>query len=113
MSKKDPLYYKLHRRVHAARGRADANKCESCPDQAKEWAQIKGTDGFDPELYLALCRSCHREYDEHWDEATKAKVSESVKKTWADNPQRREFSEEHRANMRAAWERRKARTQGR
>lgn len=105
-------YMENHRRVYAERGSAKEQTCVDCGEQAQEWSQRHDADGSEPSDYEPRCCSCHQKYDNHWSEETRAKVSDSVKKTWADNPQRRTFSEEHRANLRAAWERRKARTEG-
>lgn len=57
-------YSTLHKRVAVARGPASAHQCALCSDQAREWSQIHGTDGTDPERhYRPLCVSCHRSYD--------------------------------------------------
>lgn len=113
MSKQSPEYMLQHRKVHALRGKASDQLCIDCDEPAQEWAYRHDTDPDDVANYWSMCCSCHQKYDDHWNEDTKAKVSESVRKTWSDNPSRRVFSEEHRANMRAAWVRRKARNEGR
>lgn len=112
--KKDVVgYVQSHQRVYESRGKASSHKCSrTCNNQAQEWAQLKGADGQSIDDFVPMCCSCHQKYDEHWNSETKAKVSESVRRTWAENPSRRAFSEQHKANLRAAWGRRKARDQG-
>jgi len=74
--------------VRDQRGPAKEQACVGCGSAAQEWAQIHGTDGEDPADYDAMCCSCHNKYDEHWDEATRLKVSESMKAYCAANPDR-------------------------
>lgn len=108
--RKDVGYLRRHERVHEARGKASDHLCVDCGLQAQEWAQVHDTDGYDVyEHYQSRCCSCHQKYDNHWNEVTRAKVSESTKRAWASDPDRKKFSDEHKANMRAAWVRRKAR----
>ena len=59
-------YIARHTRVKSLRGRAAEYPCADCgtTDAPRmEWAQIKGTDGFDPFDYRPLCRTCHEDYD--------------------------------------------------
>lgn len=103
-------YIQRHARVYEELGKACEYWCiEECGKIAQEWAQLRDTDGQSISDYEPMCCSCHQKYDDHWDAKTRAKVAESVKKTWDANPSRRNFSDEHRANMREAWKRRKAR----
>lgn len=100
MSSQSPEYYKRHRAVYKARGKASEYVC-SCGETAKCWAQRHGTDGNDPYDYDPMCWQCHHKYDGRWSPEERAKVAASVKKTWSDNPERRVFSESHRTNMSA------------
>ena len=59
-----PMYKNRHARVRYHRGPAKTYLCEACPEQAHDWATIHGRDGESPDDYMALCRSCHRIYDE-------------------------------------------------
>jgi hypothetical protein len=105
----DREYLRRHELVRKVRGKASEHKCIDCGEPAREWSQRHDTEGIDPSDYDPRCCSCHQKYDDHWDAETRAKVSESVKKTWASNPGRRQFSNSHRQAMREAWVRRKAR----
>lgn len=64
--KGDPTYGARHRRVEAAKGKANGHSCiDGCGRQAQDWTQIHGTTGLEPEHYEPRCRSCHRRYDGH------------------------------------------------
>ena len=52
-------YLGRHYRVYRKRGKASEYPCADCGDPARDWAQIHGTDGTDPEHYQPLCRKCH------------------------------------------------------
>jgi hypothetical protein len=59
-------YSASHRRIYAARGKAD--HCENRPSVGcwsvkYEWAHIHGTDIADPRNYRSLCKTCHQTYD--------------------------------------------------
>ena len=55
----------LHNRVRRLRGKASEYTCENCGKPARDWATVHGADGRDPlNDYLALCRVCHRAYDQ-------------------------------------------------
>lgn len=112
MSRPSRQYLARHERVREARGKASTHNCVGCGQQAQEWARKHNADPDVIMGYQPMCCSCHQKYDDHWSEEARKKVADSVRKVWASNPARREFTEEHRANMRAAWVRRKARMQG-
>lgn len=56
-------YDSRHKAVYRAQGRASEHACVACGEQAKDWAQIHGTDGTDPLNYQTMCLKCHRDYD--------------------------------------------------
>lgn len=71
-------YLGAHKRVARARGRASAQDCDRCGSPAREWAydhsdpnEAVGSLGdlsglvysTDPQHYLPLCSSCHRQFD--------------------------------------------------
>jgi hypothetical protein len=65
-------YEAAHKRVEAARGRADVHQCARCGADAHEWAynHQDPTEGhhpwpysLDPSFYDPMCRSCHRRMD--------------------------------------------------
>lgn len=74
-----------HRHVRLARGKASAHDCVRCSEnnigkQAREWAQIHGTDGLDPWAdYIPLCVPCHAVYDNKSDTMARA-----IKKAWSE-----------------------------
>jgi hypothetical protein len=82
-------YATLHSDVVKARGKAKDHQCDSCGEQAHDWATIHDTDGTDPFLhYKPLCRECHHQYDGHGEymhigrkrsEESKRKMSSSAK----------------------------------
>lgn len=91
MSKQDSAYYKRHRRVYKERGKARDYACAwDCGAQAREWAQIHGTDGESSDHYQPMCNKCHAKYDDKWNKAQRAKVSESTKRVWANSPERKQ-----------------------
>lgn len=84
-------YFARHWRLRRDRGKASSYRCEHCKtEQARDWAQIHGTDGEDPlGDYVPLCRKCHIAYDgsghhvPHTDEA-KQKMSRSHRQAYAE-----------------------------
>lgn len=77
--KEEPGYHGAHQRVHAAKGKASAHRCSRCGEQAEQWAFSNGDLGMlreaegkdaglayslDPEHYEALCRPCHKRFDQ-------------------------------------------------
>jgi hypothetical protein len=113
VSRKSPEYYKQHRAVYAARGKASDYECSSdnCEREAAEWAQIHDLDPENVASYQPMCRSCHREYDDHWDDETKAKLGATLKEMWSDPAYKEahEMSEEQKQKLKEAWVRRRAR----
>ena len=97
-------YHARHQRVHAARGKAAAQKCARCAEvgtdrPARDWATIHGETGDDPWAdYVALCRSCHIAYDGHYvvSEATKAKIGRANSGRTVSELTRSRISESHR-----------------
>lgn len=89
MAKKDAAYNRRHYRVRAARGRAAEHACVGCAGPAREWAQLHGTDGENPQDYQPMCCKCHQRYDGRWSAEERAKVAESVRQVWASSPDRR------------------------
>lgn len=60
----EATYTARHKRVRRERGPANQQKCKFCGEQARDWAQVHGTDGLDIQNdYNPLCRACHIEYD--------------------------------------------------
>jgi polyferredoxin len=59
----DPVYSTRHSRVLKARGKAGDQACADCGQQAREWSQVHGTSGDDPEHYEPRCARCHHAYD--------------------------------------------------
>jgi hypothetical protein len=62
----DVGYQGRHWRVNQIRGKADHcihRASGHCTSTTYQWAQIKGTSGFDIYDYVPLCRSCHARYD--------------------------------------------------
>lgn len=55
-------YSSLHRRVQEARGKASAQNCVDCGEQARDWANLTGNYA-DPSDYQPMCRRCHLEMD--------------------------------------------------
>lgn len=114
MSRVTREYLRQHEAVRKARGKATEHGCATCDRQAREWAYIHGEDRDNIQSYQPMCIPCHRAYDGKWSDEERARVSESMKALWAKSPGRKAKlqSEEHRAKLRAAWVRRKARMQG-
>lgn len=84
-------YQRRHRAVRLARGKAAEQICVECGKNAAHWATIHGTDGSSPQHYQPMCAGCHFEYDDHWTEEQRAKVSVARKKYWAElSPEERE-----------------------
>lgn len=86
-------YNRRHYRVAKARGKASAHTCP-CGAPAAEWAQLHDKDGEDPDDYEAMCRKCHQRYDDRWNDQERARVSESLKKMWANSPGRKQAMRE-------------------
>lgn len=90
MSKKrgrDFVGEERHYAVRKARGRASEYVCTDCPERAKEWSHIHGTEGDLPEHYEPRCRSCHARYDHHlrWGKpGYRESISAAVKESWKD-----------------------------
>lgn len=70
----DASYGLVHARLRSWRGRPDALTCTHCGGSAQEWAydlvdpnERVSPDGVrysvNPWHYLALCKSCHRQFD--------------------------------------------------
>jgi hypothetical protein len=55
------LYVKNHRRVYDEKGKASEYECE-CGAQAEHWhdTTLSEVGSPDPDDYVPLCRSCHR-----------------------------------------------------
>lgn len=86
MSKKSPEYYKNHRKLYAARGKASEYICDRCREAyAQSWAQKHNTDGSKPKHYRPMCWTCHQAYDKHWSEERRARVGAAAKKRWRDD----------------------------
>lgn len=96
-------YENRHKDVYRAKGPASAQPCVTCAEPAKDWAQISGTDGTDPEgHYQPMCLKCHRAYD-GWGQV----MSEHKKRYWQTIPkEERNRSPETRAKNAAAIRRR-------
>lgn len=69
-------YIHAHERIRKVRGKASAQKCVHCSEQASDWAynhrapdplEITDDAGLvysnDPSFYLPMCRKCHRQFD--------------------------------------------------
>lgn len=56
-------YHARHQRAWAANGPAREYTCIDCGEQAREWAQIHGATGLEPEHYEPRCKKCHVTYD--------------------------------------------------
>lgn len=56
-------YMGMHDRIFHRRGKADANICIDCGDQASEWSHRHRTDKLDPDNYDPRCKLCHLKYD--------------------------------------------------
>ena len=57
-------YKNLHAQINKIKGKA--NHCEKCSSKNKSryhWANISGNYLVDPKDYIALCPSCHFEFD--------------------------------------------------
>lgn len=82
----ESTYWTKHRWVSRERGLASNYPCVACGGVAKEWSQIHGTDGADPQNhYRPMCKSCHGKYDASIrtvSEETKAKLSQARKEWW-------------------------------
>lgn len=76
------LYYRQLYRVTKIHGKASEHTCD-CGEPAKEWAHLHGFSGEDPSHFDAMCRPCHQEYDNRWNEEERGKVSESMKTVWS------------------------------
>jgi hypothetical protein len=63
----NPSYRRNHHRVRTARGKASLHTCfHACGSDARDWAQLHGSDGTDPQKhFVPLCRPCHISYDGH------------------------------------------------
>jgi hypothetical protein len=59
----DVTYEGRHSRVERARGKASEHPCADCGETAKDWSQIHGTTGLEPEHYEPRCAKCHSQYD--------------------------------------------------
>lgn len=73
-------YRTTHKRVRAARGRADSHPCTDCGGRAQEWSYdqadphevtevVRGWPlaySTDPARYEPRCIPCHRTFDGHW-----------------------------------------------
>lgn len=55
-------YDTMHRRVESRRGRARTHLCY-CGSTARDWANLTGSYE-DTDDYAAMCRPCHRRYDD-------------------------------------------------
>lgn len=60
---RDPAYGRNHDRLRRVRGPAHAHRCAGCGGQGRQWAQIHGGDGTDPQAYMPMCFTCHVNYD--------------------------------------------------
>jgi hypothetical protein len=61
--KEKPGVIAQHDRVRLARGWADEFYCYGCGGDARDWANVHGTDRLDIKQYVPLCRRCHIIYD--------------------------------------------------
>jgi hypothetical protein len=82
-----PGYFGRHRRLRTTRGPVKFQACVRCERPAQHWAQLHGTDGADPNDYLAMCQKCHWAYDEVGRRVKEAMTAESrsalAHKAWA------------------------------
>jgi hypothetical protein len=73
-------YSARHARIYKARGKASDYTCHTCPNRAREWAQLHDRDGEDPDDYVPLCKPCHIEYDDgaYWTDRTMTAAQRKV-----------------------------------
>lgn len=57
----DAGYLALHGRIYRILGKASERRC-MCGERARDWANLTG-DYADTYDYTAMCRRCHRRYD--------------------------------------------------
>lgn len=113
-------YSGRHYRVRKEQGNASAHFCVECGGRAREWAQIHGADGTDPQNdYRPMCARCHRAYDGNTAKAIAANTGRKL------TPERREqraeimrrwnaslTPEQRSENTRKAWQTRRAQKVG-
>ncbi len=89
-------YNHRHWLLRRDRGSASQHTCFFCGGQARDWAQVHGTDGENPWTdYVSLCRACHIRYDGsgHHQPHTKQarqKMSESQRLAYAEGRRTRQ-----------------------
>lgn len=87
-----PSYLTLHKRVYRGRGKASAQRCITCPEPTRDWAQVHDTDGTNIWAhYMPMCRRCHFRYD---------RVTERTADKLRGRPQRPEVVEARRKALR-------------
>jgi hypothetical protein len=100
----DNEYFRQHRQVYKARGKASQHVCEHCKGKtALDWALVHGQDGNSPSSYISLCRSCHVIYDDtperrekiaaaatgrSYSPETRVKISAAATSQWASGNRR-------------------------
>jgi hypothetical protein len=57
-------YSGLHQWIRKQKGRASDQKCEHCGQQALDWANVSGEYLRDLDDFIALCRRCHKLFDQ-------------------------------------------------
>lgn len=58
-----PTKTAVHQRLYRARGKASEYPCVDCGLQARDWSQVKNTEGYSIDDFEPRCRSCHTIYD--------------------------------------------------